>query len=355
MNVDRRARFTREWARLEGRGTFHALAEANLSTMAALLEQEAFDGEDLAIFLSVIASFGLALPILADTGRAADHAGHIFAVAVTEPEAGSDAQSLRCALTRHGDGYLLRGTKWCITNAPVATHFVILCRESSTERLTAVLLERDRPGLEPGEPLELAGAYSSPTGCIELRDVRVSPADLLGPIGDGQRLMQLAFVRERLLAPWPLLGAAARVLQQALRHVQERAQFGAPIARQQHVQKRLVDAYEQYTSLRALALESLSVHARGEATDRHASLVKAGAARMAEHVFREAIALCGSYGLLESRRYAEYLHDALCASVAGGTPEMHRRIVFDSLCLDTARVRRGRSSTAFFRSLLESP
>lgn len=349
---DSTLRFTREWTRLEQRGVLTRLADAELRESALCLEREAFESADLGIFLSVIATYGLGAPILREVGRELPK-GAVLSVAITEPNAGSDPRALQSRLHEEGTQLRLRGQKWCITNAPVATHAIVFCRHTATQRACAVLLDCNQAGVRASAPLHTIGALSSPTGSFDF-DVVVPRTDLLGVIGDGERLMALAFVRERLLAPWPLLGMAARVLQLALRHARVREQFGAPIAQQQHMQARLVRAYEHYLSARALALDTLSTYEGAQPIELRASLVKARAAAMAEHVVREAIAVLASRGVQQAARLGEYLQDAVCASIAGGTEEIHRRVVFDALCMNSLRVQRGQRSVSFPYSIVET-
>lgn len=340
-------------------GLFASLGEtASLRAGCRRLSRLAYQAQDLGIFISVIAAAGLAIPILKHSApakastrgsllAAAVDGRAVLAVAITEREAGSDVLAMRTKVTRSADGSLrLTGAKWNITNAPVADSVIVFAVDQTTEDrfLTAVLVEPSAPGVRRGAPLDLIGCKGSPTGELFFEDVLVTPDCVVGGRGDGQRLLDLAFLRERVLAPWPLLGKMERVLEECLDHVEGRVQFDRPLHEFQYVQEKIVSSFEQLTHARQLAERAVAGVAAGHAQPAIASLAKATAADAAAHVFRCAIEVHGSYGVQAERRYGDYLSDALCAQIAGGTRETHKKIVFGELRLDRARARRGRPS-----------
>jgi isovaleryl-CoA dehydrogenase len=333
-------------------GLFAELADpATLAAGCQRLRELGHDADELGPFLSVIASAGLGLPILrhghssllddAIRGRA------VLAVAITEREAGSDVLAMRTRLTRGPGGCLrLSGAKWHVTNAPVADAFVVFAVDETTDDrfLCAVLVRPDDPGVRPGPPLDLIACKGSPTGEIAFDDVELTTDRVIGRPADGQRLLDLAFARERVLAPWPLLGKMERVIAECLDHVETRRQFGKALHEFQYVQEKIVSSFEEMLHARHLTERAVALVASGEAPGALASLAKAAAADAAAHTFRNAIEVFGSYGVQAERRYGEYLLDATCAQIAGGTRETHKKIVFGELRLDRARARSGRPS-----------
>ena len=356
-------------------GLFRSLANASsLGRGARQLARLAREADHLGTFLSIIAAAGLAAPILKQgiegaptnpliLGLLADAlAGRVvLAVAITERDAGSDVASMRTALHRADDGSIrLRGAKWHITNAPVADAVVVFAVDTTSDDrfLTAVVVRRGDRGVKLGPPLDLIGCKGSPTGEIWLEDVPISETRIVGRRVDGRALLDLAFVRERVLAPWPLLGKMERVLEECLDHVETREQFGRPIHEFQFVQEKILSSFEAMLHARHLAERAVESVVRGAPHAGLASLAKAAAADAAAHTFRSAIEVFGSYGVQAERRYGDWLNDALCAQIAGGTRETHKKVVFGELRLERARARtlaaRGLGRTPGRVSLLRS-
>lgn len=331
-------------------GLFRELGEpATLLGGARRLAGIAYEADSLGELLSVIAVAGLAVPILAHApGQAAlladAQAGRsVLAVAITERHAGSDALAMKTALIRGPGGLLLRGAKWHITNAPEADAAIVFAVDATSDDrfLTAVVVRRDDPGVRLGPALDLIGASGSPTGELFFEDVPIAEDRIVGRRPDGRALLDLAFVRERALAPWPLIGKMERVLEECLDHVEARAQFGSPLREFQYVQEKIVSSFDLLLHTRQLAERAVRSIADGHPEAAIASLAKATAADAAVHVFRAAIELHGSYGVQTDKRYGQWLNDAVCAQIAGGTRETHKKVVFGELRLERARARRG--------------
>jgi isovaleryl-CoA dehydrogenase len=334
-------------------GLFADLASpTTLASGCARLKELAHDADELGPFISIIATAGLALPILlAAKATLADDVvrGRVVAgVAITERDAGSDVLAMKTTLTRpSSDRVRLNGAKWNITNAPVADALVVFAVDGTNPRdrfLTAVLVRPTDRGVRLGAPLDLIGCKGSPTGEVFLDDVDLPAERVLGRAADGRKLLELAFVRERVLAPWPLIGKMERVIGDCLDHVERRAQFGKALHEFQYVQEKIVSSFGELVRARHLAERAVAMVAEGETPSAIASLAKAAAADAAGHTFRNAIEVFGSYGVQRDKRLGEYLDDALCAQIAGGTRETHKKIVFGELRLDRARSRSGRPS-----------
>jgi isovaleryl-CoA dehydrogenase len=353
-NSPLRARF----AELGAAGLLESISELDrLEAGCHELARLAYGADELGVFLSVVATAGLALPILARGGeshRALHAAGlrgeAVIAVGITEREAGSDVRSMATSLRRTPTGALrLEGRKWHITNAPEADAAIVFAMDKTTTDtfLVAVVVRRGDRGVTFGPPLDLVGCKGSPTGEILLEDVEIPEERILGRREDGQKWLDLAFTRERVLAPWPLVGKMERVIEECLDHVETRVQFGRPLHEFQFVQDKILTAYSALVNARSLADAALRAVVSGRSVAVTTSLAKAAAADAAVEVFRAAIEVFGSYGVQSSARYGAYLADALCAQIAGGTRETHKKIVFGELRLDRARARRGRPSELF--------
>jgi alkylation response protein AidB-like acyl-CoA dehydrogenase len=333
-------------------GLFAELAHpSTIERGCARLRKLAHDADELGPFISIIAAAGLALPIL-DEARSlvADdlRAGRLVAaVGITERDAGSDVLAMKTTVTRGAPGRIrLNGAKWNITNAPVADAVVVFAVDATSDDrfLTAVLVRSSDRGVRLGPPLDLIGCHGSPTGEVFLDDVELPANRVLGRAHDGRKLLELAFVRERVLAPWALLGKMERVIGECLDHVERRMQFGKALHEFQYVQEKIVSSFDALLHARHLAERAVAMVAAGIPPGAIASLAKAAAADAAVSTFRNAIEVFGSYGVQKDKRLGEYLDDALCAQIAGGTRETHKKIVFGELRLDRARSRNGRPS-----------
>lgn len=356
MRTTSTERLRSRFRELGERGLFERLVEpATIESGAVELARLAHGAPELGELLSVIAAAGLGAPILRAAGERAvleeAIAGRsVLAVAITEEEAGSDVASMRTTVTRDADGALrLSGGKWNITNAPAADAVVVFAVDATTEDrfLTALLVLPSDRGVRLLPEVEMIGCKGSPTGGLVFDDVPLDEGRILGRPRDGRALMELAFARERVLAPWPLLGKMERALEECLDFVESRVQFGQPIHTFQYVQEKIVSSFDWMLHARHLADRAIASVARGRPDAALASLAKAVAADAAVHVFRAAIEVFGARGVQRSRRYGDWLNDALCAQIAGGTRETHKKIVFGELRLDRARARAGRPSRLF--------
>ncbi len=338
-------------------GLFAALSDPERIVGAARrLSRLAYEADELGWFLSLISAAGLGVPILArhvpEPASAlgcllADAIGGraVLAVGITERTAGSDVSSMRTTVTRDANGVLrLNGSKWHVTNAPIAGALIVFAIDATTDDrfMTTVVVKPDDPGVRCGPPLDLIGCKGSPTGEIFLENVPLATERIVGRAEDGRGLLELAFVRERVLAPWPLLGKMERVLEECLDHIEAREQFGKPLHEFQYVQEKIVSSFEQLIHARHLAERAVGSVAAGKPEAAIASLAKATAADAAAHTFRAAIEIFGSYGVQSDRLYGDFLNDAICAQIAGGTRETHKKVVFGELRLERARARRGR-------------
>jgi isovaleryl-CoA dehydrogenase len=336
-------------------GLFRRLSEpSSLREGCDELARLAYAADELGVFISIIAAAGLGAPILREGGTATRVlledalAGRAaLAVAITEPEAGSDVMGMQTTLRRgSGDACILQGKKWHVTNAPVADAIVVFAMDATTDDRfpVAVLVRPTDPGVTIEPPLELIGCHGSPTGGLTFDGVRLTADRIVGRPQDGKKLLELAFLRERVLAPWPLLGKMERVIEECLDHVESRKQFGHALHEFQFVQEKILSSFERMLHARHLADLALDSVVRGEPSATLSSLAKSASADAAAEVFRSAIEVFGSYGVQASRRFGGYLDDALCAQIAGGTRETHKKIVFGELRLDRARARRGARS-----------
>ncbi len=193
----------------------------------------------------------------------------IAAFALTEPEAGSDAASLRTLALRDGDDYVLNGVKRYITNAPRAGIFTVLARTDPKVKgaggISAFIVEAGTPGLSLGKPDKKMGQSGALTCDVLFDACRTPAANLIGGReGQGFKMAMKVLDRGRLHIAAVCVGTAERMLDDALHYALERRQFGQPIAEFQLVQAMLADSKTELYAARCMVLDAAQRRDRGE-------------------------------------------------------------------------------------------
>ncbi len=207
------------------------------------------------------------------------------AFALTEPEAGSDATALQTSARRDGDHYVLNGTKCFITNAPLAGLFTVMARTdpdtAGAAGISAFIVPRDTPGLTTGAPYRKMGQAGSPVSRCISDDCRV-PADSVigGEPGQGFRTAMKVLNKQRIHLAALCTGPAIRMLDDAVRFVTDRKQFGQPLADFQLVQGLIADCQTDIHAARALILETARQRDAGADVTMEASICKYFASEM---------------------------------------------------------------------------
>ncbi len=247
--------------------------------------------------------------------------------AITEPEAGSDAFSLRTRARRlPGGGFSLSGEKSFITNAPIADVFVVFAKvegEPHDGSIRAFVLEREDAGLTTSKPLTKMGMRSSPTGSIFLDEVRVGPERLLGdPEESGKRAAMETLLSERAGLAGMALGIIEEGLQIATEYARQRRQFGQPIAQFQAVQLRLARMYAAQETVRALLERGRRLAESGDASLAYFCAAKYTAATLATECALEAVQVLGGNGYMAEYRVEGLARDAKLLEIGGGTSDI---------------------------------
>ncbi len=249
-----------------------------------------------------------------------------MAVAISEPEAGSAATDLSTAATLIDGHYVVNGTKrWC-SGAGRAEQYLVYCRlsnERGAAGVGALVVERDAGGLVFGPPEEYMGLGGIASADMTFDDVRVPRDRLIVDAGGFKRLFE-AFSIERLGNATMSLAVAVASLERTARYIQDRVQFGRPVAEFQMVQSALADMVIDVEAARLLIYRAAAGAGRGAPKPLEASVAKCFANEAAKRVTDHAVQLHGGYGY--SRDYdVERLHrDAHGWAIAGGTPAMQR-------------------------------
>lgn len=264
-------------------------------------------------------------------------AGHLIcANATTEPSAGSDVYSLKASARRVGREYVLEGTKFFITNAPVADLFLVYA-STSPERgflgISAFLVPRDTKGLRvaPGDTKN--GLRTSPWGTVYLEECVVPEEMRVGPEGAGAMLFRESMIWERGCLFAYYVGAMARSLDECVEHARTRQQFGQPLASFQAVANKLVDMRLRLEASRLLLLRAGDLHRRGKRCEEAVAMSKLFIAEAAVQSGLDAVQIFGGAGITSETGVDALLRDAIPSRIFSGTSEIQRAIIAKAMGL----------------------
>jgi len=262
-------------------------------------------------------------------------------LALTEPQAGSDATALQTRATPTGDGgYVLNGTKCLITLAPIAGLFTVLARTSDDARggsgISAFLIERETPGLSTSGSTPKMGQEGAPIGEVYLSDCRVPAESLLGGVaGQGFKSVMKALNKQRINLSALAVGPAIRMLDEAIAYARERRQFGQAIGEFQLVQAMLAECKVAIEAARALILETARKRDRGEDVTLDVSLCKYLSTEMCSQVADKVVQIFGGAGYTKGRGIERFYRDVRVFRIYEGTSQIHllnigRRLMADA-------------------------
>jgi alkylation response protein AidB-like acyl-CoA dehydrogenase len=263
--------------------------------------------------------------------------------ASTEPEAGSDAGSIRTTARPAGPGraggWVVNGTKMFITNGPIAQLCTVLAvtdPDAGPGRgVSAFLVETDNPGFSVGRELDKMGCRSSPTAEIVLTDCRVPADAMLGP--EGEALWRIAFECfdwERTVMLAGIVGGMQATLTGAIEYAKQRKQFGRRIADFQVIAHKLADMKINLEVARTAVYRAAWLKQQGEEHSVEASIAKALVGKLSVDNALESIQIHGGYGYMRDFSAERALRDAKLASIGGGTTEIQKLVISRVLLAD---------------------
>lgn len=257
--------------------------------------------------------------------------GKLAALALTEPEAGSDLKggvSTRARLD--GDAWVINGTKmWC-TNASVADFIVTLVRtdpSQGTHSLSLIVVPSDTPGLYIAPAEKKMGVRGSPTHAVTYENVRVRADFLLGEVGQGLQQALTVLDGGRIGIAALSVGLAQAAFEEAIRYARQRRAFGAPIADHQAIQWMLAEAATEIQVARLMVYYAAWLKSKGLPFTRQAAMAKMFASEMAERVCRNAIQIHGGYGYSREYPVERIYRDARLMTIGEGTSEIQRLVI----------------------------
>jgi acyl-CoA dehydrogenase len=251
------------------------------------------------------------------------------AFALTEPEAGSDATALQTSARRDGDHYVLNGTKCFITNAPLAGLFTVMARTdpdtAGAAGISAFIIPRDTPGLTTGAPYRKMGQAGSPVSEVYFHDCRVPAESVIGgEPGQGFRTAMKVLNKQRIHLAALCTGPAIRMLDDAVRFVTHRKQFGQPLADFQLVQGLIADCQTDIHAARALILETARQRDAGADVTMEASICKYFASEMCGRVADRCVQMFGGYGYIADYGIERFYRDVRLFRLYEGTSQIHQ-------------------------------
>ncbi len=310
-----------------------------LSYVAQALILEEIARASPALALSVGAHSNLFGDNLARNGSAAQRARYlppivagsaIGALALTEPNAGSDAVSITTRAERKGDHYVLNGSKQFITNGPVADTLLVYAKTdpaAGAHGISAFVVPKESPGFSVTKSLDKMGMRGSPTGALAFQDVIVPVDHRVGAEHHGVEIMMSGLNVERAVLAAIPIGIMAECLDRCVEYAQQREQFGHKIGRFELIQAKLAEMYTALQAARGLVFAALDAVARDPRSLKAAAAALTYASEASTRVALDAIQIHGGYGYMRDLPLERLARDAKLLEIGAGTSEIRRLVV----------------------------
>jgi acyl-CoA dehydrogenase len=266
----------------------------------------------------------------------------IGSFALTEPDAGSDAASLRTSARMDGNEYVLNGTKRFITNAPSADLFTVMARTDPVNKgaggISAFLVEARAPGLKLGKPDKKMGQQGAHVCDVIFEDCRI-PADALigNEEGRGFKTAMKVLDRGRLTISGMCIGNAERLIRDSVRYAMERKQFGKPVAEFQLVQAMLADCEAEVYAARSMVLDAARRKDAGETVTKEAAICKYYCSEMVGRVADRAVQIHGGAGYIAEYGIERFYRDVRLYRLYEGTSQIQQLIIAREMLKEAAR------------------
>ncbi|MGO7116611.1 acyl-CoA dehydrogenase family protein [Rhizobium johnstonii] len=258
----------------------------------------------------------------------------IDALAITEPDAGSDMRGMKCAARRDGSDFVLNGTKHFISHADVADFVIVFAATGEEEtpkgikkKITAFLVDRGTPGFEILKGYDSVSHRGYHNSTLSFTDCRIPGSQVLGEVHRGFEIANQWLYGTRLTVAATCVGRARRVFDMTLPYAAERKQFGKPIGANQGVSFKLADMITEIDAADWLTLAAAWQVDAGRPADRQIASAKLYASEMLARVTDEAIQIFGGMGLMDDLPLARFWRDARVERIWDGTSEIQRHII----------------------------
>jgi isovaleryl-CoA dehydrogenase len=255
---------------------------------------------------------------------------HIGALAMSEPNAGSDVVSMKLSAKDNGDHYLLNGNKMWITNGPDANVYVVYAKtdvQAGAKGITAFIVERDFPGFSRQQKLDKLGMRGSNTCELVFEDCPIPKENILGELNQGVAVLMSGLDYERLVLSGGPLGIMQAAMDISVPYIRDREQFGKGIGSFQLVQGKIADMYTLMNASRSYTYMCAQAAERGEITRKDAAGCILYTAEMATKLALDAIQLLGGNGYTNEFPTGRLLRDAKLYEIGAGTSEIRRMLI----------------------------
>ncbi len=263
---------------------------------------------------------------------------HIGALAMSEPNAGSDVVSMKLRADKKGDRYVLNGNKMWITNGPDANTYVIYAKtdiNAGPRGITAFIVERDWKGFSRHQKLDKLGMRGSNTCELVFQDCEVPEENVLGKVGDGVRVLMSGLDYERVVLSGGPVGLMQACMDVVIPYIHDRKQFGQAIGEFQLMQGKIADMYTLLNASRAYLYTVAQACDRGETARKDAAAVILYTAENATKLALEAIQVLGGNGYINDNPTGRLLRDAKLYEIGAGTSEIRRMLIGRELFNET--------------------
>jgi citronellyl-CoA dehydrogenase len=254
----------------------------------------------------------------------------LAAIAVSEPDAGSDVAGIRTRAEPDGDMYVINGSKMWITNGTQADFLVLLARSNAGRGyrgMSLIVVPTDTTGFSVSRKLEKMGNHSSDTAILSFDDVRVPQSFRIGEEGMGFQLQMQQFQKERLVASVLGLAGAERAIEITVKYCKERQTFGKPLIENQWIHFKLAELLAEIEALRQLNYHCTRMMVAGEDATKEVSMAKLKVGRLVRQVADTCVQFHGGMGYVEEYPIARYFRDARLLSIGAGADEIMLGII----------------------------
>ena len=285
--------------------------------------------------VTVLVHTDMASPHLVNAGSAAQLARYlpdiisgnkIAAVAMTEPDAGSDLASMRTSARRDGDAYVLNGSKMYITNGVHADLYVVAAKTGDAgtrnHQVSMFIVDKGTPGFQVARPLKKHGWLCSDTAELVFEDCRVPVENLLGEENKGFYALMKNLQNERIVLGAQAMGEAARAIELTLDWVTQRKAFGGTLWDKQTIRHRLAMLAARVEAVQALVYNTAWRDARGQSVTREVSMIKALAGELVNETMYACLQFHGGFGYIRESAIERMTRDARVQSIGGGATEV---------------------------------
>jgi citronellyl-CoA dehydrogenase len=249
----------------------------------------------------------------------------VSAVAVTEPDAGSDVAAIKTYAVRDGDEWIINGSKLYITNGVQADWLCLLVRtndEGGYRGMSQIIFPTSAPGFSASRPLRKLGNHASDTAELSFVDARVPVANTVGTIGRGFQQQMQQFQNERLIASYMAVGQCASAIERTVEYVRQRRAFGKPLVEHQWVQYHLAELSAEVDLLRQYNYAAAEAYVAGQDATRFATVAKLTAGRLVRKVADTCLQFHGGIGYMDETWTTRFFRDSRLLSIGGGVDEV---------------------------------